>query len=113
MYILGLNINHADTSAGIFKDNNLIAAVEEERFTRVKHYADFPFNSVRYCLSEAKINISQVDIVTVNSNPLHSGFRKIYYTFLNPTSISVALSSLSNYQKKFSIKKLFKSCRSK
>jgi carbamoyltransferase len=106
MNILGLNINHADTSASIFKNNNLIAAVEEERFTRVKHYADFPFNSIRYCLSEAKINISQVDIVTVNSNPLHSGFRKIYYTFLNPTSISVALSSLRNYEKKFSIKKL-------
>ena len=106
MFILGLNINHADTSASIFKNSNLIAAVEEERFTRVKHYADFPFNSIRYCLSEAKINISQVDIVTVNSNPLHSGFRKIYYTFLNPTSISVALSSLKNYEKKFSIKKL-------
>ena len=106
MNILGLNINHADTSASIFKDNNLIAAVEEERFTRVKHYADFPFNSIRHCLSEAKINISQVDIVTVNSNPLHSGFRKIYYTLLNPTSISVALSSLRNYEKKFSIKKL-------
>ncbi len=106
MNILGLNINHADTSASIFKDNNLITAVEEERFTRVKHYADFPFNSIRYCLSEAKINISQVDIVTVNSNPLQSVFRKIYYSFLNPTSISVALSSLSNYEKKFSIKKI-------
>jgi len=109
MYILGLNINHADTAASIFKNNNLIAAVEEERFTRVKHYAKFPFNSIKYCLSEAKINISQVDIVTINSNPLYSIFKKIYYTFLNPASIKVALSSLKNYEKKFSIKKLLNS----
>jgi carbamoyltransferase len=60
-------------------------------------------------LSEAKINISQVDVVTINSNPLHSIFKKIYYTFLNPASIKVALSSLKNYEKKFSIKKLLNS----
>jgi len=82
MYILGLNINHADTSAAIFKDNNLIAAAEEERFVRVKHYSKFPFNSIKYCLSEAKINMSQVNVVTINSNPLKSFFKKIYYTFL-------------------------------
>jgi carbamoyltransferase len=106
MYILGLNINHADTSAAIFKNNNLIAAVEEERFARVKHYSQFPFNSIKYCLSEAKINMSQINFVTINSNPLKSIFKKIYYIFLNPKSINVGLSSLKNYEKKFSIIKL-------
>jgi carbamoyltransferase len=106
MYILGLNINHADTSAAIFKNNNLIAAVEEERFVRVKHYSQFPFNSIKYCLSEAKINMSQINFVTINSNPLKSFFKKIYYIFLNPRSINVGLSSLKNYEKKFSIIKL-------
>jgi carbamoyltransferase len=106
MYILGLNINHADTSAAIFQDNNLIAAAEEERFVRVKHYSQFPFNSIKYCLSEAKINMSQVNFVTINSNPLKSFFKKIFYTFLNPRSIKVGLSSLINYEKKFTIKKL-------
>ena len=81
MYILGLNVNHADTSSSIFKDNYLIAAAEEERFSRVKHYAKFPFNSIRFCLSQARINISDVDVVTINSNPLNSIFKKIYYTF--------------------------------
>ena len=106
MYILGLNINHADASAAIFKNNNLIAAVEEERFVRVKHYSKFPFNSIKYCLSEAKINMSQINFVTINSNPLKSFFKKIYYIFLNPRSINVGLSSLKNYEKKFSIIKL-------
>jgi len=105
MYILGLNINHADTSAALFQDNNLIAAAEEERFVRVKHYSKFPFNSIRYCLSEAKINMSQVNFVTINSNPLKSFFKKICYTFLNPKSIKVGLSSVINYEKKFTIKK--------
>lgn len=106
MYILGLNINHADTSAAIFEYNNLLAAAEEERFVRVKHYSKFPLNSIKYCLSEAKINMSQVNFVTINSNPLKSFFKKIYYTFLNPLSINVGLSSLKNYEKKFSIRKL-------
>jgi carbamoyltransferase len=106
MYILGLNINHADTSAAIFKNNNLIAAVEEERFVRVKHYSQFPFNSIKYCLSEAKINMSQINFITINSNPLKSFFKKIYYILLNPRSINVGLSSLKNYEKKFSIIKL-------
>jgi len=106
MYILGLNINHADTSAAIFKNNNLIAAVEEERFVRVKHFSQFPFNSIKYCLSEAKINMSQINFITINSNPLKSFFKKIYYIFLNPRSINVGLSSLKNYEKKFSIIKL-------
>ena len=42
MYILGINAYHADSSAAIFKDGKLIAATEEERFRRVKHWAGFP-----------------------------------------------------------------------
>ena len=69
-YILGLNINHADTSAAIFNDSNLIAAAEEERFTRVKHEINFPLNAIRFCLAKAKINISQVNYITLNSKRL-------------------------------------------
>ena len=68
-YILGLNINHADTSASIFENSNLIAAAEEERFTRKKHEMSFPINAISFCLKKAKLNISQVDYVTINSKP--------------------------------------------
>ena len=51
MNILGLNINHADTSACLIKDGKIISAIEEERFVRLKHYAGFPSHSIDFCLS--------------------------------------------------------------
>ena len=50
MIILGLNINHADTSACIIVNGKIEAAIEEERFTRIKHFAGFPYNSIEFCL---------------------------------------------------------------
>jgi hypothetical protein len=61
MYILGLNAFHADSSAAIFKDGVMIAATEEERFTRVKHWAGFPVQAINFCLREAGISLEQVD----------------------------------------------------
>ncbi|HMT97014.1 MAG TPA: carbamoyltransferase N-terminal domain-containing protein, partial [Ferruginibacter sp.] len=53
MIILGINAYHADASAAIFVDGKLIAATEEERFTRIKHWAGFPAKAVAFCLKEA------------------------------------------------------------
>ncbi|MDB2486442.1 carbamoyltransferase, partial [Candidatus Pelagibacter bacterium] len=61
MIILGLNIFHADTSACLVKDGNVIAAVEEERFTRIKHFTGFPKNSIDFCLKEGDIKIDEID----------------------------------------------------
>ena len=57
-YTLGINFLHSDTSASLFKNDELIAASEEERFTRIKHTSNFPENSIKYCLKIGKINIS-------------------------------------------------------
>ena len=65
MYVLGLNAYHGDASAAILRDGELLAAVEEERFTRVKHTAGFPSNAVRYCLEVAGIPVEAVDHVVV------------------------------------------------
>ena len=50
MKILGLNLFHADSSAVLLDDGKIIAAAEEERFTRIKHYTGFPTNSINFCL---------------------------------------------------------------
>ena len=92
-YILGLNYLHSDTSAAIFKNGFLLAAAEEERFTRVKHTSDFPINSINYCLKEAKIDISGLDIITINSNPFSSLLKKINYTFKNIYHFDTAMDS--------------------
>ena len=54
-YILGINAYHGDASAAIVVDGHLVAAVEEERFNRIKHWAGFPAQSIRYCLEAAGI----------------------------------------------------------
>jgi len=53
--ILGLNAYHGDSSACLVIDGNLITAVEEERFRRIKHWAGFPIESIRYCIEAAGI----------------------------------------------------------
>ncbi len=108
-YILGINFLHSDTSASIFKNNELIAAAEEERFTRIKHTSNFPEKSIKFCLSEANINLSQLNLVSVNSNPFNSIGRKIIFTLTNPKSINLAISSFSNIKEKVSLKKLLQS----
>jgi len=69
MHILGINAYHGDAAAAIIKDGELIAAVEEERFNRVKHCAGFPSESVRYCLKAAGVRIEDLEHVGVSRDP--------------------------------------------
>ena len=81
--ILGINTNHADSSACIIVDNHLIAAAEEERFNRQKHWAGFPKESILYCLGEAGIDFSDISDVALNSNPLSNLIPKSLYFLSN------------------------------
>ena len=67
-YILGINAFHADSSACLFKNGELIAAIEEERLNRIKHWSGFPFLSINYCLKQANISFDKIQIVTVKNN---------------------------------------------
>ncbi len=69
MYILGINAYHGDAAAALIKDGRIVAAVEEERFNRVKHCAGFPAQSIQYCLREAKIDIGEVEHVGISRDP--------------------------------------------
>ncbi len=79
MVILGINAYHGDASAAIVVDGKLVAAVEEERFTRVKHTAGFPAQAVRYCLDTAGVSIGEVDHIAVPRNPRARLVRKLLY----------------------------------
>ena len=79
MIVLGLNVFHGDSSACIIKDGVLISAIEEERFTRVKHTAGFPIQAIKSCLSESKIKIDEIDYITLNRNPNLRIIKKIIY----------------------------------
>ena len=69
MYILGINAYHGDAAAALIKDGRIVAAVEEERFNRIKHCAGFPNESVKYCLRTAGIEIDAVDHVGISRDP--------------------------------------------
>jgi carbamoyltransferase len=79
MYIIGINAYHGDASAAIIKDGRLIAAVEEERFNRIKHCAGFPEHSIRYCLEAAGVRLEEVDHVGISRDPSAHLHKKILY----------------------------------
>jgi carbamoyltransferase len=79
MYILGINAYHGDASAAIIKDGKLIAAVEEERFNRVKHCAGFPAESIRYCLETAGVKIGDVGHIGISRDPSAHLHKKILF----------------------------------
>ena len=67
--ILGINAYHAEASATLLRDGELVAAVEEERFSRIKHVAGFPTEAIRYCLREAGIRPEEIDAIALSRNP--------------------------------------------
>ena len=101
MIVLGLNINHADTAACIIVNGKIIAAIEEERFVRKKHYAGFPLNSIEFCLSIAKLTINDVNFITVNYSPTSNLKQKVFYIIKNIISISTLKKILSFKNKLF------------
>src|SRR6185436_18345985 len=98
MYILGLNAFHADSSAAIFKDGIMIAATEEERFTRIKHWAGFPVQAIRFCLKEAGITLNEVDHITIGRDPKAKYINKLNYLRKNPSLVFGAFKRLRNSQ---------------
>lgn len=97
--ILGLNAHHGDASACILRDGILVAAAEEERFRRIKHWAGFPTESVRYCLAEAGVTIDQVDHIALNRNPSANLLKKALFAFAKKPSLAAVTDRLRNASK--------------
>jgi len=85
MNILGINAYHGNASAALVCDGKLIAAVEEERFNRVKYAAGFPAAAIRYCLQEAGITLADLDHVAVPRNPYARLGTKLFYALRMPS----------------------------
>tara|TARA_B110000003_G_scaffold271963_1_gene306989 strand:- start:744 stop:2582 length:1839 start_codon:yes stop_codon:yes gene_type:complete len=81
MYILGISAFYHDSAACILKDGNIIAAAQEERFTRKKHDASFPHHAILYCLKEAQVAASQIDNVVFYEKPFVK-FERLLETYL-------------------------------
>ena len=81
MRILGVSAFYHDSAAALIEDGRVIAAAQEERFTRKKHDAGFPANAIEFCLDQAGIELSEVDFVTFYDKPFLK-FERLLETYL-------------------------------
>ena len=103
--ILGLNCNHADSSACIIKDGKLLFAIEEERINRIKHWAGLPCGSIDACLKYASIDLSDVTDIAINTNPLSNVDHKISYFVKNYLFGKKKFEIADRLKKKLTLKK--------
>ncbi len=90
MLILGLNAYNADASAAILTNGELTAAVEEERFTRIKHSAGFPYQGVKFCVDSTNYGAQDLSHIAICRNPKAHFWEKVLFTILNrPNPVGV------------------------
>jgi len=106
MIILGLNAFHGDSAAAIVRDGTLVAAAEEERFRRVKHWAGFPLQAIAYCLREAGVMLADVRHVAINQDSRANLLRKLAYLVSHRPDFALILNRLKNRQARRSVQEL-------
>ena len=106
MIILGLNAFHGDSAAALVCDGKLIAAAEEERFRRVKHWAGFPSKAIAYCLREAGLALSDIQHVAVNQDSRANLLRKLAYLVTQRPNLGLMLNRLKNRRARGNISEL-------
>ena len=107
-YILGVNAFHADASAVLVKDGEIIFGIEEERITRIKHASGFPINAIKECLNSSKLSISDINHIAINTKPKAQLLRKLIYTLLNRPKLSFLIQKLKTKRDKINLKKNLK-----
>jgi len=103
MYILGINAYHGDSSACLVLDGRLIAAAEEERFRRIKHWAGFPSEAIKYVLAEAGISLDQVDRLAINTDPKANILKKIGFALAKKPDLKLILDRIKNAKERMSL----------
>ncbi|MCX6856062.1 MAG: carbamoyltransferase [Verrucomicrobia bacterium] len=99
MIVLGLNAYHGDSAAALIKDGKLISAAEEERFRRIKHWSGMPTESIRWCLQDAGLKLSDVDHIAINRNPKVNNLRRALYVLRKRPSLQLMLKRFSNIRR--------------
>ncbi len=96
MYVLGINAYHGDVSAVLLKDGQLLTALEEERFRRIKHWAGFPTLSIQRCLEMAGISGAELSHVAISRDPKAHLLRKALFTLTKRPNLSIVRDRLRN-----------------
>ena len=104
MTILGLNAYHGDSAACLIVDGKLVAAAEEERFRRVKHWAGLPTKAIEYCLSEARLSLGEIDHVAVNRKPGVNNWRRLGFVLTHWPHPKLMSQKIKNIRSAASVK---------
>ncbi len=99
MYVLGINAYHAGASACLIRNGELIAAAEEERFRRIKYWAGFPSEAIRFCLTDAGISPYDLDHVGISRNPRANLHKKLVYTLSQRPNLGFVRDRFANARK--------------
>ena len=87
-YILGISCFYHDSAAVLLQNGEILSAVQEERFTRIKHDSKFPINAIRYCLQNNNIDLKDIDYVVYYEKPLLT-FERLLETYLGVAPIGI------------------------
>src|SRR5438093_5806100 len=109
MRILGLNAYHGDSAACIFVDGKLVAAAEEERFRRIKHWAGLPTQAIDYCLREAGLTINEIDHIAVNRKPGVNNLRRLWFVLRHRPDPRLMWQKVRNIRKAATVKEALES----
>jgi len=104
MLILGLNAYHADSAACLMKDGRLVAAAEEERFRRIKHWAGLPTQAIDYCLQAGGVTLDDIDHIAVNRRPGVNNWRRLAFVLRHRPDPRLMLQKVKNIGSAASVK---------
>jgi carbamoyltransferase len=99
MTILGLNAYHGDSAACLIRDGQLVAAAEEERFRRIKHWAGLPTQSIDYCLAEGGLSLGDVEHITINRKPGVNNWRRLAFVLTHRPDPRLMLQKIRNIRR--------------
>jgi carbamoyltransferase len=112
MTILGLNAYHGDSAACLIKDGRLVAAAEEERFRRVKHWAGLPTQAIEYCLREGGISLQEVDHIAINRKPGVNNWRRLAFVLRHRPDPRLMMQKMRNIRSASSVQEsLERACK--
>src|SRR5436309_241341 len=104
MNTLGLNAYHGDSAACLFVDGELVAAAEEERFRRIKHWAGLPTSAINYVLEEAKLHLEDVDHIAINRKPGVNNLRRLGFVLTHWPHPKLMAQKIKNIRNAASVK---------
>lgn len=94
--ILGLNAYHGDSAACLIRDGQLVAAAEEERFRRIKHWAGLPTRSIDYCLAEGGVSLGDVEHIAINRKPGVNNWRRLGFVLTHRPDPRLMIQKIRN-----------------